>query len=295
MRSVWEYLSTVTTGTYRDLENAPDCETLGCSVSLQALGLPPSIPLLPSLAPPHTWAASAGATQKKGIRGTRTPSVRFIPQDTTLTFLEEQVSASSSASVENVHRRDGAPPSWAGVAVHHAGTEAVPRHEASLSSPDARGCSVQRRLPKGASPSAVSGQRPSRLPGALCPAWHADAVVKGEVTGSFAGVSTQAREASHGLLSGEQKRIDVLEAFELRLVDPLYDVPGGTAKGGWGRGPAPWDLLRPLTRPRWKGRPGRSQKRLVSCTSARQPRGRPDPRAAAALTHRPGSAARARW
>lgn len=30
--------------------------------------------------------------------------------------------------------------------------------------------------------------------------------------------------ASHGLLSRQQKRVDVLKAFELGLVDSLYDV-----------------------------------------------------------------------
>lgn len=47
---------------------------------------------------------------KKASEGRWTPSGHFIPQDTTLTLLEEHVSASSSASVENVHLRDGESP-----------------------------------------------------------------------------------------------------------------------------------------------------------------------------------------
>lgn len=39
------------------------------------------------------------------------------------------------------------------------------------------------------------------------------------------------RGASHGLLGGEQQRVDVLEPLELRLVDPLYDIPVGTGEG----------------------------------------------------------------
>lgn len=70
---------------------------------------------------------------------------------------------------------------------------------------------------------------PASLPGCSeprCLAWHAYAVVKGKVTGSFTGVSTtEMLMASHGLLSRQQKWVDVLKAFKLGLVDPLYDIP----------------------------------------------------------------------
>lgn len=70
---------------------------------------------------------------------------------------------------------------------------------------------------------------PASLSGCLepqCLAWHAYAVVRGKVTGSFTGVSTtEMLMASHGLLSRQQKRVDVLKALELGLVDSLYDVP----------------------------------------------------------------------
>lgn len=81
-------------------------------------------------------------------------------------------------------------------------------------------------------PSEVSvASIPPWLLGASCPAWHAYAVVKGKVTGSFTGVSTrETLMASHGLLSRQQKRVDVLKAFKLRLVNPLYDVPRSTGR-----------------------------------------------------------------
>lgn len=66
------------------------------------------------------------------------------------------------------------------------------------------------------------------------------------MTGSFTGVSTtEVLMASHGLLGRQQKWVDVLKAFKLRLVNPLYDVPRNTGGVKSGLGAPPADTILP--------------------------------------------------
>lgn len=100
--------------TYRDLEKTfRICNNSRCSAILQALGCPSPAYILPArntqllLTWGLRWGRQAGATQKKGSRGSFDIIGTFYSSGHyTLTFLE-RVSASSSVSVENVHLQNG--------------------------------------------------------------------------------------------------------------------------------------------------------------------------------------------
>lgn len=122
-----------------------------------------------SSAPPHTgciWDVGQVPLRKEASEGRWTPSVHFIPRDTTLTFLEVQVSALSSVSAENVHLRNGESlPVGRAWAVRRAGTRSDSWHEAGLSGPRRKRLLCPEAPARGASPSTVSG--PASLSG--CP------------------------------------------------------------------------------------------------------------------------------
>lgn len=168
-----------------------------------------SRPQSPPAPAPPTWLLPARRSRcgqrKKAPGGCDIMGTFYSSGHHRLTLLAEQV---SSVSVESVHLQNrGA------VSPSDAVTAAPPRPRHKKQIPPARSRPRRPRRktvplrggPAGRPVRGLCGKCPSlAAPGASRPAWHACAVVKDRVKGSFTDVSVAEKTASHGLLGGQQ-------------------------------------------------------------------------------------------